>query len=113
MSFHNYFKFQEKTTRIINDCQNTNEKFITSIKCFYRIEKNNILANNQSLDDINLFNLNDKTNTFINGVKQENGNFQKFALGKIKLIEDKFDSVINDIKSENMNFIKQQNENMN
>ena len=114
MSFNNYLKFQEKTTGIINDCQNKIENSLLPISVFTEF-KNNILANNQSLDDkiANLFNLNDKTNTFINGVKQENGNFQQFALGKIKLIEDKFDSAMNDIKSENMNFIKQQSENMN
>ena len=114
MSFNNYLKFQEKTTGIINDCQNKIENSLLPINVFTEF-KNNILSNNEILDDkiANLFNLNDKTNTFINGVKQENGNFQQFALGKIKLIEDKFDSAMNDIKSENMNFIKQQSENMN
>ncbi len=114
MSFNNYLKFQEKTTGIINDCQNKIENSLLPINVFNEF-KNNILSNNENVNDkiATLFNLHDKNNTFINGVKQESGNFQEFTLGKIKFIEDKLDNAINEIKTENLNFIKKQTENLN
>ena len=114
MSFNNYLKFQEKTTGIINDCQNKIENSLLPINVFNEFQ-NNILSNNENVNDkiATLFNLHDKNNTFINGVKQESGNFQEFTLGKIKFIEDKLDNAISEIKTENLNFIKKQSENLN
>ena len=114
MSFNNYLKFQEKTTGIINDCQNKIENSLLPINVFNEFQ-NNILSNNENVNDkiATLFNLHDKNNTFINGVKQESGNFQEFTLGKIKFIEDKLDNAISEIKTENLNFIKKQTENLN
>ena len=106
-SFNNFLKIQEKTSNIINECQDkVNNKLLpTSI---FTTFKSQILANNLSVKENidKIISYNDNTELILQDLKNTDQNNLNLVLNRIKLISDKEENFFLEKHKENLNYIK-------
>ena len=106
-SFNNFLKIQEKTSNIINECQDkVNNKLLpTSI---FTTFKSQILANNLSVKENldKIISYNDNTELILQDLKNTDQNNLNLLLNKIKIISDKEENFFLEKHEENLNYIK-------
>ncbi len=111
LSFNNYLQIQDKSTAILNECQNRIENSLVHNETFNEF-KNNILQSNQNLNEkiASVENINERLNNFFNDMKNEHKNFQNYTIEKLKNIIEKQDNSLLNYKQENLNIINNNNE---
>ena len=106
-SFNNFLKIQEKTSNIINECQDkVNNKLLpTSI---FTTFKSQILANNLSVKENleKIISYNDNTELILQDLKNTDQNNLNLVLNKIKLMSDKEENFFLEKHKENLNYMK-------
>jgi len=106
-SFNNFLKIQEKTSNLINDCQDKVNNKLLPINVFTSF-KTQILNNNihikENLEKI--FSYNDNTELILQDLKNTDQNNLSLLLNKIKMITDKEESFFLEKHEENLNYIK-------
>ena len=106
-SFNNFLKIQEKTSNIINECQDkVNNKLLpTSIFTSF---KSQILANNLSVKENleKIISYNDNTELILQDLKNTDQNNLNLVLNKIKLMSDKEENFFLEKHKENLNYMK-------
>ena len=106
-SFNNFLKIQEKTSNIINECQDkVNNKLLpTSIFATF---KSQILANNLSVKENldKIISYNDNTELILQDLKNTDQNNLNLVLNKIKLLSDKEENFFLEKHKENLNYMK-------
>ena len=106
-SFNNFLKIQEKTSNIINECQDkVNNKLLpTSIFATF---KSQILANNLSVKENldKIISYNDNTELILQDLKNTDQNNLNLVLNKIKLMSDKEENFFLEKHKENLNYMK-------
>jgi len=106
-SFNNFLKIQEKTSNLINDCQDKVNNKLLPINVFTSF-KTQILNNNihikENLEKI--FSYNNNTELILQDLKNTDQNNLSLLLNKIKMITDKEESFFLEKHEENLNYIK-------
>ena len=106
-SFNNSLKIQEKTSNLINDCQDKVNNKLLPINVFTSF-KTQILNNNihikENLEKI--FSYNDNTELILQDLKNTDQNNLSLLLNKIKMITDKEENFFLEKHEENLNYIK-------
>ena len=106
-SFNNFLKIQEKTSNIINECQDkVNNKLLpTNI---FTTFKSQILANNLSVKENldKIISYNDNTELILQDLKNTDQNNLNLVLNKIKLMSDKEENFFLEKHKENLNYMK-------
>ena len=106
-SFNNFLRLHEKTSNIINDCQDkVNNKLLPA--SIFTSFKSQILSNNlsvkQNLDKIIAYN--DNTELILQDLKNTDQNNLNLVLNKIKILSDKEENFFLEKHQENLNYIK-------
>ena len=106
-SFNNFLRLHEKTSNIINDCQDkVNNKLLPA--SIFTSFKSQILSNNlsvkQNLDKIIAYN--DNTELILQDLKNTDQNNLNLVLNKIKTLSDKEENFFLEKHQENLNYIK-------
>ena len=106
-SFNNFLKIQEKTSNIMNDCQEKINNKLLPINVFTSF-KSQMLSNNSAIKENfdKLFSYNDNTEIIIEDLKNTDKNNLNLLLNKIKIINDKEESFFLEKHEENLNYIK-------
>ena len=89
-SFNNFLKIQEKTSNIMNDCQEKINNKLLPINVFTSF-KSQMLSNNSAIKENfdKLFSYNDNTEIILEDLKNTDKNNLNLLLNKIKIINDK------------------------
>ena len=106
-SFNNFLKIQEKTSNIMNDCQEKINNKLLPINVFTSF-KSQMLSNNSAIKENfdKLFSYNDNTEIILEDLKNTDKNNLNLLLNKIKIINDKEESFFLEKHEENLNYIK-------
>ena len=106
-SFNNFLRIQEKTSNLINDCQDKVNNKLLPINVFTTF-KSQILNNNISIKQNfeKLFSYNDNTELILQDLKNTDQNNLNMLLSKIKIITDKDENFFLEKHEENLNYIK-------
>ena len=106
-TFNNFLKIQEKTSSLINDCQDKVNSKLLPINVFTSF-KSQVLNNNISVKENfeKLFSYNDNTELILQDLKNTDQNNLNLLLSKIKIITDKEESFFLEKHEENLNYIK-------
>ena len=106
-SFNNFLKIQEKTSNLINDCQDKVNNKLLPINVFTSF-KSQMLNNNIHVKENfeKIFSYNDNTELILQDLKNTDQNNLSLLLNKIKMITDKEESFFLEIHEENLNYIK-------
>ena len=106
-TFNNFLKIQEKTSSLINDCQDKVNSKLLPINVFTSF-KSQVLNNNISVKENfeKLFSYNDNTELILQDLKNTDQNNLNLLLSKIKIITDKEESFLLEKHEENLNYIK-------
>ena len=107
-TFNNFLKIHEKTSNLINDCQDKVNNKLLPINVFTSF-KSQILNNNISVKENfeKLFAYNDNTELILQDLKHTDQNNLDLLLSKIKIITDKDESFFLEKHEENLNYIKE------
>ena len=106
-SFNNFLKIQEKTSNLINDCQDKVNNKLLPINVFTSF-KSQMLNNNIHVKENfeKIFSYNDNTELILQDLKNTDQNNLSLLLNKIKMITDKEESFFLEKHEENLNYIK-------
>ena len=106
-SFNNFLKIQEKTSNLINDCQDKVNNKLLPINVFTSF-KSQMLNNNIHVKENfeKIFSYNDNTELILQDLKNTDQNNLSLLLSKIKMITDKEESFFLEKHEENLNYIK-------
>ena len=106
-SFNNFLKIQEKTSNLINDCQDKVNNKLLPINIFTSF-KSQMLNNNIHVKENfeKIFSYNDNTELILQDLKNTDQNNLSLLLSKIKMITDKEESFFLEKHEENLNYIK-------
>ena len=106
-SFNNFLKIQEKTSNLINDCQDKVNNKLLPINIFTSF-KSQMLNNNIHVKENfeKIFSYNDNTELILQDLKNTDQNNLSLLLNKIKMITDKEESFFLEKHEENLNYIK-------
>ena len=106
-SFNNFLKIQEKTSNLINDCQDKVNNKLLPINVFTSF-KTQMLNNNIHVKENfeKIFSYNDNTELILQDLKNTDQNNLSLLLSKIKMITDKEESFFLEKHEENLNYIK-------
>ena len=106
-SFNNFLKIQEKTSNLINDCQDKVNNKLLPINVFTSF-KSQVLNNNISIKENfeKIFSYNDNTELILQDLKNTDQNNLSLLLNKIKIITDKEENFFLEKHEENLNYIK-------
>ena len=106
-SFNNFLKIQEKTSNIMNDCQEKINNKLLPINVFTSF-KSQMLSNNSAIKENfdKLFSYNDNTEIILEDLKNTDKNNLNLLLNKIKIINDKEENFFLEKHEENLNYIK-------
>ena len=106
-SFNNFLKIQEKTSNIMNNCQEKINNKLLPINVFTSF-KSQMLSNNSAIKENfdKLFSYNDNTEIILEDLKNTDKNNLNLLLNKIKIINDKEESFFLEKHEENLNYIK-------
>ena len=106
-SFNNFLRIQEKTSNLINDCQDKVNNKLLPINVFTTF-KSQILNNNISIKQNfeKIFSYNDNTELILQDLKTTDQNNLNLLLSKIKIISDREKDFFLEKHEENLNYIK-------